>query len=95
MNGIFLMFALFLELAAVASLKLSQGFAKRLPALALVVFSVLSLTLLSFTLTRDSASFEVDVVYTAWSGVGLAFIVAMECFWKQREQWYTKTVVPS
>ncbi len=41
MNGMFLLFALFSELAAAASLKLSQGFSKRLPVLALVVFSVL------------------------------------------------------
>ena len=47
MNGIFLMLALFLALAAAVSLKLSQGFSKRLPALAMVAFSVLSLALLS------------------------------------------------
>jgi multidrug transporter EmrE-like cation transporter len=40
MNGIFLMLALFLDLAAAISLKRSQGFSKRLPALAMVVFSI-------------------------------------------------------
>ena len=68
MNGIFLMLALFLALAAAVSLKLSQGFSKRLPALAMVVFSILSLTLLSFAL--NVKGFEVGVVYTVWSGVG-------------------------
>ena len=68
MNGIFLMLALFLELAAAISLKRSQGFSKRLPALAMVVFSILSLTLLSFAL--NVKGFEVGVVYTVWSGVG-------------------------
>ncbi len=35
-----------------------------------------------------------DVVYTVWSGVGFAFILAMERFWKQREQWNGKDIGP-
>jgi multidrug transporter EmrE-like cation transporter len=85
MNVVFLMLALFLELAAAISLKLSHGFSKRIPALATVVFSALSLTLLSFAL--NVKGFEVGVVYAAWSGVGMAFIVTTEIIWQQREQW--------
>src|SRR2546421_6524296 len=76
MNVVFLMLALFLELAAAISLKLSHGFSKRIPALATVVFSALSLTLLSFAL--NVKGFEVSVVYAVWSGVGMAFIVTIE-----------------
>ncbi len=92
MNGIFLTLALFLELAATISLKLSQGFSKLLPALAMVIFSALNLTLLSFAL--NIKGFEVGVVYAVWSGVGMAFIVSMELFWKQREQWNGKAIGP-
>ena len=78
MNGIFFMLALFLELAAAISLKLSQRFSKLLPSFVMVVFSALSLTLLSFAL--NVKGFEVGVVYDVWSGVGMAFIVTMELF---------------
>ncbi len=64
MNGIFLMLALFLELTAVISLKLSQRFSKLLPSFVMVVFSALSLTLLSFAL--NVKGFEVGVVYAVW-----------------------------
>src|SRR6266478_3580600 len=51
-------------------------------ALAMVVFSALSLTLLSFAL--NVKGFEVGVVYAVWSGVGMAFIVTMEIFCPHR-----------
>ena len=92
MNGIFFMLALFLELAAAISLKLSQRFSKLLPSFVMVVFSALSLTLLSFAL--NVKGFEVGVVYAVWSGVGVALIVTMELFWKQREQWNGKDIGP-
>jgi small multidrug resistance pump len=92
MNVVFLMLALFLELAAAISLKLSHGFSKRIPALATVVFSALSLTLLSFAL--NVKGFEVGVVYAVWSGVGMAFIVTIEIIWKQREKWNDKDIGP-
>jgi len=81
-----------LELTAAISLKLSQGFSKLLPALATVVFSALSLTLLSFAF--NVKGFEVGVVYAVWSGVGMAFIVTIEIIWKQREQWNGKDIGP-
>ncbi len=92
MNGIFLMLALFLELTAVISLKLSQRFSKLLPSFVMVVFSALSLTLLSFAL--NVKGFEVGVVYAVWSGVGMAFIVTIEIIWQQREQWNGKDIGP-
>src|SRR5260370_33249666 len=61
-------------------------------ALAMVVFSALSLALLSFAL--NVKGFEVGVVYAVWSGVGMAFIVTMELFWKQREKWNGKDIGP-
>jgi len=64
LNIVFLILALFSEVAGTATLKLSQGFSKRTPVLAMVVFYGLSLTLLSFALTQGSASFEVEMQRT-------------------------------
>jgi small multidrug resistance pump len=80
MNGIFLMLALLLELAVAISLRLSHGFSKLLPALAIVVFSALSLTFLTFALNVKNVG--MSVVYAVWSGVGMAFIATMELLWK-------------
>ncbi len=92
MNSVFLMLALFSEVAAVTSLKFSQGFSKRLPVLAAVAFAVLSLTLLSFAL--NVKGFEMNVIYAAWSGVGILVIAIMELLWKQREPWNGRVIGP-
>ncbi len=92
MNSVFLILALFSELAAATSLKFSQGFSKRLTALATVAFAVLSLTLLSFAF--NVKGFEMNVIYAAWSGVGVVVIAFIELFWKQREQWNGRGIRP-
>jgi multidrug transporter EmrE-like cation transporter len=92
MNIILLMLALFSEVAAAISLKFSQGFSKRLPAFAMVVFAVLSLTFLSIAL--NVKGFEMNVIYAAWSGVGIAFIAAIEIRWKQGEKWNGRDIGP-
>ena len=92
MNGILLISALFSECLAVISLKLSQGFSKRLPGLATVAFAVLSLTLLSIAL--NIKGFEMNVIYAAWSGVGIVVIAFIELFWKQRKQWNGRDIGP-
>src|SRR5258707_14946687 len=85
MNSVFLILALFSEAAGTIFLKLSQGFSKRLAGLAAVVLYGLSLTLLSFAL--DVKGFEVNLIYAAWSGVGIAVIAAIEIRWKQGKKW--------
>ena len=92
MNVVLLIMALFSESAAAASLKFSRGFSKRLPALAMVVFAVLSLTFLSFAL--NVKGFEMNVMYAIWAGVGIAFITIMEICWKQGEKWKSKEIGP-
>src|SRR6266699_2264989 len=92
MNGILLVSALFSECLAVISLKLSQGFSKRLAGLAMVAFAVLSLTVLSVALPVKG--FAMNVIYAAWSGVGIALIVITELLWKQQEQWNGRGIGP-
>ena len=92
MNSVFLMLALFTEVAAATSLKLSQGFSKRLAGLATVVLYGLSLSLLSFAL--NVKGFEVNVIYAVWSGVGIAVIAAIEIRWKQGKRWNDRDMGP-
>ncbi len=92
MNSVFLILALFSEAAGTISLKLSQGFSKRLAGLATVVLYGLSLSLLSFAL--NIKGFEVNMIYAAWSGVGIAFIAAMELLWKQGKKWNGRDIGP-
>jgi small multidrug resistance pump len=93
----FFVLTLFTEIAGAASLKLSQGFPKLIPSLAIVVLYGLSLTFLSLAL-RGSASFTsgfgANVVYAAWAGVGIAVIVLIEKLWKRRERWNGKDIGP-
>jgi len=94
MDSVFLILALFLEVAGTTFLKLSQGFSKRLAGLATVVCYGLSLTLLSFSFESFTLGFEVDMAYTVWSGVGIALIAIMELLWKQREPWNGRDIGP-
>jgi multidrug transporter EmrE-like cation transporter len=97
MTFVFFILALLTEMAGTASLKLSQGFSKLIPSLAMVVFYGLSLTLLSFAL-RDIAfftsGFGANVVYAAWAAVGIAVIAVIEKLWKNRAQWVGKDIGP-
>ena len=92
MNNIFLILALSSEAVAAISLKLSHGFSKRTPALAVVVFAILSLVLLSAAL--NIKGFEESLIYVLWSGVGIAFLAVIELLWKQKEQWQGKDIGP-
>ncbi len=92
MNAILLVLALFSECLAVIFLKLSQGFSKRLPGIVTAAFAVLSLTLLSLAL--NVKGFEMNVIYAAWSVVGIALIAFIELFWKHKEQWNSKDIGP-
>ena len=94
MNALLLVFALFSECLAVISLKLSQGFSKRLAGLVTIVCSGLSLTLLSFSFESYTMGFAVNVAYAIWSGVGIAMIALLELLWRQREQWNGRDIGP-
>lgn len=92
MNGILLVSALLSECLAIIFLKLSLGFSKRLARLVTVAFAVLSLTLLSIALPVKG--FAINVIYAAWTGMGIVVIVFIELFWKQRERWNGRGIGP-
>lgn len=77
MNIVFLIIAILSEVAGTTSLKLSEGFSRLIPSIAMVVFYGLSFTFLSFALKR----LEVGTVYAIWSGVGTALIATIGILW--------------
>ncbi len=70
MSWIFLVGAIFFEVAGTTFLKLSNGFSRLLPVVFMFLFYVASLSLLSLALKK----IEVGIAYAIWSGVGTATI---------------------
>lgn len=77
MSILLLALAILSEVAGTTSLKLSQGFSKLIPSIAVVIFYGLSFVLLSLTLKR----MQVGVVYAIWSAVGTALIATIGVIW--------------
>jgi small multidrug resistance pump len=62
--------AILLEVAGTTSMKLSDGFARLGPSVAIFVFYGLAFVLLTLALK----SFDVSLAYAVWSGLGVAVI---------------------
>src|SRR5262245_51703317 len=77
MEWLFLILAILFEITGTTALKLSDGFTKLLPSVAVVVFYALSLVTLSLTLKR----IDVGVAYAVWSALGTALIAAIGVLW--------------
>jgi len=73
MGWFYLILAITLEVAGTTFMKLSEGFTKTAPSVAMFVLYILSLTALTFALKR----FEVSTAYAIWSGLGTALITAV------------------
>ena len=66
----YLILAIVFEVAGTTAMKLSEGFTKTLPSVAMVLFYILSLTALTFALKK----IEVGTAYAIWSGLGTALV---------------------
>lgn len=73
MSWFYLVLGIFFEIIGTTSMKLSQGFSKFLPSVAIFVFYSLSLSLVTLSLKK----IEIGVAYAVWSGVGTAAIAAI------------------
>ncbi len=73
----YLMLAIVAEVAGTTSIKLSEGFTRLLPSVAIFVFYGLSLSMLSLALKEVDLSFA----YALWSGVGIALIATVGILW--------------
>lgn len=71
MPWIFLAGAIAFEVAATTSLKLSEGFTRLVPSIAVVVGYVTAFFLLSQALVRGM---EIGVAYAVWAATGIALI---------------------
>lgn len=76
MHWVLLLLAILAEVAGTLSMKLSEGFSKIIPSISLIIFYVLSLSLLNFSLK----GIEVSIAYAIWSGVGTALVVVIGVF---------------
>ncbi len=70
MGWVYLVLAIIFEVAGTTFMKLSEGFTKTLPSVAMFVLYLLSLTALTFALKK----FEISTAYAIWSGLGTALI---------------------
>lgn len=70
MGWAYLVAAILLEVAGTTSMKLSEGFTRLGPSVAIFVFYGLAFVLLTLALK----SFDVSVAYAVWSGLGVAVI---------------------
>lgn len=70
MSWFYLILGIIAEIIGTTSMKLSQGFAKIAPSIAIFVFYGISLSLVTLSLKK----IDVSVAYSIWSGVGTATI---------------------
>jgi small multidrug resistance pump len=70
MHWITLLLAIIFEVTGTTAMKLSEGFTKPLPSVAMTLFYILSLAMLTLALKK----IDVSVAYAIWSGVGTALI---------------------
>jgi small multidrug resistance pump len=73
----YLILAILAEVAGTTSIKLSEGFTRLAPSVAIFVFYGLSLGMLNLALKQIDLSFA----YAVWSGVGMALIATVGIFW--------------
>ena len=77
MSGVYLAGAIILEICGTTSLKLSDGFSRVGPSLAVVVCYTASFALLALALR----GIELSTAYAVWSGVGTAAVAAIGIAW--------------
>jgi len=70
MHWLYLIAAIVFEVIGTTSMKLSEGFTKIIPSIAMFIFYILSLIALTFALKK----IDVSIAYAIWSGVGTALI---------------------
>ena len=81
---IFLIFAIFFEVAGTMLLPISQNFTKIIPTVTLSIFYLSAFYLLTFVVNK----LPISVVYATWSGLGIFTIAILGyVFFKQTLAW--------
>ncbi|OQW90527.1 MAG: hypothetical protein BWK79_19660 [Beggiatoa sp. IS2] len=78
-SWLYLLLAITLEVTGTIFLKLSEGFTKVLPSVAMLFFYALGLMVLAMALKK----IDIGVAYAVWSGLGTALIATIGIFWFQ------------
>jgi small multidrug resistance pump len=76
-SWILLIIAIVLEVSGTISMKLSDGFTKLGPVIAMFIFYGLGLSLLALALKK----IDIGVAYAVWSGLGTAIIAVVGILW--------------
>ncbi len=72
-HWLFLIGAIALEVAGTTAMKMSDGFTKTVPSIAMFVFYILSLVALTYALKK----FDMSMAYAIWAGFGTALITVV------------------
>jgi small multidrug resistance pump len=78
-SWILLFIAIILEVSGTLSMKLSEGFTKLGPVIAMFIFYGLGLSLMALALKK----IDISVAYAIWSGLGTALIAIIGMMWFQ------------
>jgi small multidrug resistance pump len=70
MKWFYLALAIIFEVAGTTSMKLSEGFSKLFPSVAMMLFYILSLAALTMALKK----IDMSMAYAIWAGIGTALI---------------------
>lgn len=76
-SWIYLIIAIVLEVSGTLSMKLSEGFSKLVPSIAMLVFYLFGLSVLALALRK----IDVSIAYAVWSGLGTAIIAMVGILW--------------
>jgi small multidrug resistance pump len=77
MTWLLLILAIVLEVSGTLCMKLSEGFTKLIPVIAMLTFYAVGLSLLAITLK----TIDVSIAYAVWSGLGTALISIIGMLW--------------
>lgn len=77
MSWIYLIVAIMLEVSGTISMKMSEGFSKITPSIAMLIFYLLGISILAVALRR----IDISVAYAVWSGLGTALIATVGMLW--------------
>ena len=77
MEWIYLIAAIFFEVAGTTSMKFSDGFTKPIPSLLMVVFYVLCFGTFALAVKR----LDISTSYAIWAGLGTAIIATIGILW--------------
>ncbi|WP_445246886.1 DMT family transporter [Microcoleus sp. OTE_8_concoct_300] len=77
MSWVYLFLAIISEVTGITCMKLSVGFTKLLPSIAIFIFYGISLTSLTIAIKK----IDISVAYAVWSGLGTSLIATIGILW--------------